>query len=344
MNTKLKIVIKGKIFSCDVEAIDIDHIDYDEENPRIGLYRDTHSYEKHLKREEIEFALQKNSLSYEKLKEAIEVNEGAWMPIWIIQTSPDRYMVIEGNTRLLIYNELREKYPNKETFQKINCIILPYKEVSDEQRDYIKLSAHLRGHNDWDLYEKARCLYLLWDKKGRTVKQLSRDTKLNENDIKSSIEAYKNMEQQYLPRYGKTDPSAQIHKFSYFLEYQKDRELQRIMNDKNLNINNFCDWVGSGKFSRGQEVRRLAEVLEDEKSREAFIQKGFEEAIQVLSYIKPETDSELYESIIETTQQLTEIPPGEIDELRDKKKFSKKRELIFELNEKLKIVLGLIGR
>ena len=183
--------------STDIDEIEIntENILLDEENPRISFYKDTQPTDV-LSQKEIAYALiNKNPDAFNKLKESIESNRGLLHPIWVVQNNVDKYRVIEGNTRLLIYRHLNEKYLNDTTYKNIPCWVLPAT-VKEEQMNFLRLEAHLRGTTDWDTYEKARYLYKLNYDEGYSVQRLERLTKMNKNEIENHIKAFKDMEEQ----------------------------------------------------------------------------------------------------------------------------------------------------
>ncbi|MCQ6962437.1 ParB/Srx family N-terminal domain-containing protein [Methanolobus chelungpuianus] len=311
--------------------IEIDQIIFDEGNPRIGFHKDTQPFT-NLSQNQIIFALSnKNRDAYAKLKENIEVNEGIVNPIWIEPIDHEIYRVIEGNTRLLIYRDLREKYPYKDFFKTIPCRILPAK-ITEEQRNFIRLEAHLRGTTPWDAYEKARYLFFLWNKEGYTYSQLANQTKLTEKEIVQSIQAFRDMEDQYLPKYG-NDPS-EVLKFSYFVEYEKNNKLKDQMNKIGLVTSDFCDWVGNNKISKAQDVREIYHLLESDQVREIFIKEGFEEAKEILGTIKPCLVDPLYQNIENVIEDIKNIPSYQISEMREGQQQSKK-ELILKLRDEV---------
>jgi len=231
---------------------------------------------------------------------------------------------------LLIYQKLREKYPHKDVYKKILCSVLPQK-ISDDQRNFLKLEAHLRGTTPWDAYEKARYLFYLWEKEGYSYSQLAKRTKLNENEIIQSIQAFKDMEQQYLPKY--TDPS-EVLKFSYFMEYEKNNKLKREMERHGLTISDFCEWVGERKIPKAQDVRELKHLIENAESRKVFIKDGFEYAQEILGTIKPEIVSPLYQNIEKVIEDLKGLSNYEIVQMQDGEQPINKQ-LIIELRKEI---------
>jgi len=337
---RMRVNIGGIPTKIITKKIDIDRIILDQDNPRIGLFKDS-QIKADLTQEEIEFALiNKNPQAFDKLKESIEANGGIINPIWVHPLDSEKFMIIEGNTRLVIYKKLREKYLNKETYQKILCNILP-KKISESQINFIKLEAHLRGTTEWDSYEKARYLFILNDIEGYSVRALTKLTKMSEREIRLNIQAFLDMERQYLPKYQK-DPT-EVFKFSYFVEYEKNRKLKDVMKKQNLTIDDFCDWVSSGKIPRAMLVRDLNPILETTQSRKAFIEKGYETAMEKLSILKPNLTSPLFDNIARVIDGLKNLPSWEISQIIEGEQPHKK-ELINKLYDQVKKTKKLIER
>jgi hypothetical protein len=321
------------------ELVDIASIELDPDNPRIGLQRD--SALRDLTQEKIQYILSyKNSDAYRKLKESVEINHGIIYPIWIASTADQKYVVIEGNTRLVIYRDLAEKYSSEPTYKKILSIILPG-DVKDNQKDFIRLEAHLRGTTDWDAYEKARYLYKLFYDEGLPISQLEKLTKLTYDEIDNSIKAFKDMEQCYMPTYGKDQSSP--FKFSYFVEYEKSKKLKSLMEKAGKGIEDFCTWVGEGKLSRAQDVRDLPSIFSFEASRDAFEKEGYDEALEKLEVLRPDKTSRVFQNIERVIQDLREMPAIEVSEMREGIQPEKKR-MLEELSTSAISILKMVER
>ncbi len=53
----------------------------------------------------------------------------------------------------------------------------------------------------------------------------------------------------------------------------------------------FCDWVGEGKFRRGEDILKLSMVLKDEQARQALIDDNFQTALDQLEQKNPAAKS-----------------------------------------------------
>jgi len=78
----------------------------------------------------------------------------------------------------------------------------------------------------------------------------------------------------------------------------------------------FCDWVGEGKFGRGEDIRKLSIVLRDEQAREALINDDFQVALDQLEQKNPAAKSKLFEKIEDVVAGLESLPFGELDEIK----------------------------
>lgn len=315
--------IAGKQIKAMLTELDINDIELDPENPRIGYWSDN-KIDNNYSQKEIAFAIREKSNEVNRLMYNIEVQEGITNPIWVYPIQNNKFRVIDGNTRLEIYRDLNEKYPQKECYRKIPAEILP-SDIDDKSKDFIRLLNHLRGVNNWEVYERARILYTLWEKRNYTEEDLKAQTKLSINDIRKWIAAYQNMTEQFLPKYS-DNPDA-LNKFSYFVEYENPKIKQGML-DTGLKINNFCDWVGKGEIERAQDVRKLQKIFDNEELKKIITKKGYGIAIQELNIAKPALASKLFEEIEDVTYRLrnmTREEEAEIieDEVKVKEKVNK---------------------
>ncbi len=282
----------------------------DIENPRIQYFLDTRLND-NVTQDKIKFALAEGNDQYEKLKEHIERNGGIYDAIWVVPHE-EFFVVIEGNTRSYIYEELSEKYVNDEKWKAIDAYVLPHK-IDRSAINFIRLEKHLFGQTPWDAYEKARELYRLNTQEDYSLKRLEQLTKLKAADIRNNIQAYMDMEEQYLPKFNK--PAERL-KFSYFVEFRKNKDLKKLVKDGKVSLLDFCDWVGEGKFRRGEDIRKLPSVLKDEQSREALIDDNFQAALDQLEQKNPAAKSKLFEKIEDIIYGLETMPFGELDEIK----------------------------
>ncbi|MBD3340833.1 MAG: hypothetical protein GF353_17120 [Candidatus Lokiarchaeota archaeon] len=322
-----KVNLDGIPTKLTFKRIPIDKLILDESNPRIQFFRDN-QIEQNLSQDKIYFALtNKKPDAFQRLFIAIEKNDGLLNPIWIQEIDNEKYLVLEGNTRTLIYKNLRTKYPNKKNWQEIDSYILP-KNLSEEQKNFIKLEAHLGGTEDWDAYEKARELYRLNEEAGYAMDHLAEITRRPKSEIMKAIKAFKAMRDYYLPKYG--DIPSEVLKYSYFEQYFNYSSVQKSMKKNDFSIKDFCDWVGTDKIDRAIDVRTLPTILDDPLAKEEFVKKGFERAIEILAVKKPDVKSKLWLKVKEVIEGMMKLSSHEINEIRDGHEEGKKN-LLYDL-------------
>jgi hypothetical protein len=337
---ELEIPINGKLQKIGIRFIDINKLVLDQNNPRISFFKDNQPKE-NLNNEDVVFALtQKRPDAFRKLKDSIDNNKGIISPIWLEPLAEDKFRVIEGNSRVVVYFQLREDQPYEKSWKTIMSYILPDK-ISREEINFVRLLAHLRGTNEWDAYEKAKYLFKLWKEEGWSIKRLEKQTKLSEKEIENSIKAYEIMEEQYLPKH--LDDPNETSKFSYFVEYVRDKKLQNVLEKNSYNVNDFIKWVSEDNMiPTGQDVRKLKDIIENKDTRQVYISKGFDSALQVLELKKPYLVSPLFRDIENTTYKLKNLNSFEIDEIMNECQGEKKK-MIEELVKWSTKVLRIIN-
>ena len=215
--------------------------------------------------------------SYNALKDSVRAAHGISLPI-IVWPNNDRFVCVDGNTRLTIYRELREEGAPGD-WDAINCLVLE----NPEQRDIetIRVTAHLVGAREWPAYEKARYLHYLRNVEFMDYDELIARCGGNRTTITQQIDAYHDMNEFY--RDVNSDDAFKIDRFSGFVELQK-RNVKDSIFSAGFDLNAFGRWIRDGQIFRLADVRKLPRVLADEKARDAFVNGGIrsiEDAIAI---------------------------------------------------------------
>ena len=205
------------------EKLDIEKVELDMENPRIIRFIEMFS-EDALTGEAVALALgssvsEEGTTNYYNLKDSIRVSKGIIHPIIVNYRSDlDKYVAIEGNTRVQIYKELKEEYPDElELWNYIPAIV--YRDLPKDQIDMIRLQAHLVGPREWDAYSKAKYLHHLNVVEKMPMAQLVSYCGGKASEVPKQIRAYEDMETYY--RKALEDESAFDSKdFSKYVELQ----------------------------------------------------------------------------------------------------------------------------
>jgi hypothetical protein len=319
---QIQVNLEGVPVTIEHRKVALSLLKLDPENPRIGLYSDS-SPKAAFTEEEIRHAIVNRSPdAYTKLRDSIEINQGIINPIWIGPLCEGKHLVIEGNTRVLIYRELAQKYPTNDLWETIPANFLPTG-IRDSQINFIRLEAHLRGVTEWDAYERARYLYILNEEEGYSVTRLEQLTRLRRAQIETEIRAFRDMSDVYSTRFP-NDPY-QPQKFSYFVEFERNNRLKQQVHNTGLGLTDFCDWVGTQRLPRAENVRTLGQILADGKATQHFLQDGYDRAIQYLSLAQPDLVSPLFQRIEDVVERLKGLTFYEVEEIRAGKQRGRKR-------------------
>lgn len=258
--------------------IDTALLDLDFTNPRIQNYLQNYPEESR-SGELLAMLLGTGTDSCASLKESIKEHGGIINPI-IVNHFPDgRYVVIEGNTRLQIYIDfIRDNVPGN--WNKIRAII--YENLENNEMHSIRLQAHLVGPRDWDAYAKAKYLTFLSDEEKMPMKELlaycGGSSKASE--IRYMIQAYKDMRDIYAPLC-EDDTQFDQKKFSGFVELQKKNVVESLQLH-GYDKTDFAQWMVDEKFSRLEDVRRLPQILNSKRARQAFLKHDTAAAKKIL--------------------------------------------------------------
>ena len=301
------------------ESLPIGQIALDETNPRIQ--RALSMYGNKITPEQIALALKEGSdeessgTTLSRLRNSIIKNQGIINPIFVNEKD-GKFICIEGNTRLLIYQELNEQHPNS-IWQNIPCLI--YTDASDEAIDAIRLQAHLVGPRQWDPYSKARYLRYLWEVEYLTHEKIIQYCGGNKNTIRDSIAAYKLVEEIYKPLLDHPEDFDHT-RFSGFVEFQNPRIYETIYN-AGYTEKDFSMWLHKRKIERLEHVRSLPDIMQNKEAKEVFLRRGSNEAIKILS--RPSLDGIMSTNSIEDillalSRRLNRIEYEEMEQCREK--------------------------
>lgn len=265
-------------------------ITLDLENPRIAewiqIYKETPSADQIFLALGVGESTTEGGTSFLSLKESIRTNKGIIHPIIVNRKGEGKLTVIEGNTRVAIYIDfLKDKAAGK--WDLIPAMV--YDNLSQDKIDAIRLQAHLVGPREWKPYSKAKYLSMLREKENLTFAQIVDFCGGKRQEVESYIAAYKNMEKYYRPLCDeeKIDPS----RFSAFVEIQKPRVLSAL-SKAGFSVSDFSKWIIDRKFRRLENVRRLPEILANDKAKAIFLSKKAEDALKIIDVPTPDTSLE----------------------------------------------------
>ena len=327
------------------EKLDINKVQLDMENPRIVKFLEMYS-ESALTGEAVALALgsgnsEDGSTGYYNLKDSIRVAKGIIHPIIVNYRSDlDKYIAIEGNTRVQIYRELNEEYPDEpELWSHIPAVV--YKDLPKDEIDMIRLQAHLVGPREWDAYSKAKYLYQLNVVEKMPMSQLASYCGGKTSEVPKYIKAYEDMETYY--RKALEDESAFDSK-----EFSKYVELQSAKNaiiQNGFTLDDFTQWVLEDKFRMAIDIRKLPKVLASKEATKVFLDSNFDKAYVLVmdpdSKSKSLSKATFTDLCNEITQRINDMGLRNVEKIKNEDEES--RIAVEELKTEIDWFMGYIN-
>lgn len=300
------------------QLLSIDDIRLDKQNPRINRYLANYS---DVSQEAIHMALgaggdsgQESGTTFASLRESVRTNGGIIHPIIVNRQADGILVVIEGNTRLAIYQSFRAEGAPGE-WSTIPCIV--YDQLPQESIDAIRLQAHLVGPRAWDPYSKARYLHYLRTFEEMDFGRLADYCGGRRREVEKYIAAYTDMEQFYRPLVNDTDFDPK--QFSSFVEMQAPIKRKQALQKAGYTMTDFCKWVVDDLFNKQEDVRDLPRILANPKAKATFLKDGSRKAKLLLDAAAAGADVSglgLSEICAAFVQRLQQIARKDLDDMR----------------------------
>lgn len=286
----------------ETKNLPLDLIRLDRRNPRIA-----HSIESldsaTVDDAYIELALEKfspsdsgegSSTTYASLRDSIKKNGCLITPIIVRAQSDGTYMTVEGNTRVVIYRDLRKNDPEG-PWKTIPAVV--HDGINDKQDHAIRLQAHLIGPRPWRAYAKGRYLHALFYQHGMSLNDLLDycGGLARKREIQEYINAYSDFSEHFAEAL-ESSPTG-YSKFSAFIELQKNAELKPTLLRHGFSVADFAKWVAEGNIRPLNSVRALPRILANPSARKAFLEHDAREAMKLLD--QPQASTLLKDAPIE---------------------------------------------
>lgn len=239
-------------------------------------------------------------------------------------------VVAEGNCRTVVYRKLAENQKSEPNWLRIPARVLP-EDITDRQVAILLGELHVGGKNKWSAFEKAGHIYKLANSFGLTQDEIAKLLKTSKTAVNHSTRAFAAMKEKYLPLF--PSPGA-VRKFSHFVELYKKPELRDWVASDVSALDDFVQWVGNDKISKGADVRELGEIVKSSAALHAFRTQGAEAARKALELDQPELTSALFKLMREMTEALDDARLDDIQRVRKDQVGSAKR-IVRELRDSL---------
>ena len=302
------------------EMLPVDQVVLDRSNPRVARYIEM--YGEQVTDEQMGLALGaanyeqgENTTTFQSLRAAIRTHQGLIHPVLVNRKVEGSLIVIEGNTRALIYREFKE---NNEPGQWDDIPSIVYDNLSQEAIDAIRLQAHLVGPREWDPYSKAKYLDYLSNSEHLTTEQIVDFCGGQRTEVRRFIDAYNDMENHYRPLLD-SDDQFDPTRFSAFVELQNPR-VDMSLRHSGHSKDDFADWVMSHRLYPLNLVRRLPAILSNPEAKGVFMRHNAREAQKVLdgpSTVEALEEATLTQLAFALSDRINRITYTDLRHLRD---------------------------
>jgi hypothetical protein len=221
-------------------------------------------------------------------------------------------VVAEGNCRTVVYRKLQQNFPNDPAWKTIPARVLPA-DITDRQVAILLGELHVGGKNEWSPFEKAGHIHQLFTQFGMVQEEIAKILKTSKTAVNHNIRAFDAMKTKYLRAF--PGPGA-VRKFSYFLELYKKPELRDWIGRSPEALDQFVQWVGTGKIAQGQHVRELNDIVSNPRALATFSKQGRDAALKILKQDRPELSSPLFKLMVEMTAALDDARLDDIQRVR----------------------------
>ena len=264
------------------ELVPIDSVELDRTNPRIAKFLDM--YKGIPSADQIYLALGAGSkdpaasgTSFTSLRESIRTNKGIIQPIIINRVSGGVMTVLDGNTRLAIYQDFFRE-AGSTTWANIPAVI--YDDLIQEEQDSIRLQAHLVGPRQWEPYAKGKYLHHLRTKLDFPMGKLIDYCGGRKKEVEDYIQAFKDIEKYYRPA---LEPGAifDASRFSGFVELQR-AGIKDAIYGAGFELKDFGEWIDTRLIDPLYTVRSLPKILNSDKAKMIFLSSGAKDALKAI--------------------------------------------------------------
>lgn len=231
------------------------------DNPRVYsvLHENGHDNPTQTEIEEIMCSLD----HVKSLKSQIMQNGGLIEPLIVVKRK-DRYVVLEGNSRLAAYRILAKNDPLK--WSRVLVQILP-EDISDSDIFTLLGTFHLNPKKDWSKFEQAAYIYRQKKELGCSDSALGKQVGISAITVKKYCEIYGLMVEH--------NDTHQSH-WNMYEQYVQNKGIKQYRNTYPEMDSFFAKQVKTGEIVRAQDVRDiLGKIASDEGKSSTHIMQDY---------------------------------------------------------------------
>lgn len=268
-----------------------DKVQFDPENPRL-------KYQKQLFPDKSDKELLFKEPDTPWLLKDIE-EKGVLDSIYVKAMASGSWLVIEGNRRVAVMQELQSKHPENPNFTYIPAKILP-EDTTDEQQAVLMASYHVAGKIKWDAHEKAGHIWHMINTLHIPESELITTLHMGAPAIKKAAESY-GLLQHFKKCDGGRYADQAEGKWSFFSEMLKVKDFYERHKKGQEWDDTFCRWVGEKRIPKAEDVRLLPAILKKLKARALFEEEpaavAFDKALKEVDKSTPSRNSKFFKDL-----------------------------------------------
>ena len=229
--------------------------------------------------------------------------------------------VIEGNRRIVCLRRLDDQAKNGElpgyaegAFERVQSLMLPA-DVHPKDVDLLVSRVHVSGKSEWSPLNQAEQIFDMMSKHNMDAGEVASALSISTQRISVMFEAF-----QATLEYGGRFPDDEgkwIHKFSYFYELFRRRQL-RDWAREGKNLAQFMELISGDKpkLWLGSQVRDLGEIIADKKAYGLLLSGGFDRALETMKSRRSKIDR-YSKTLEEASEALLHLTRGPFDLSKD---------------------------
>ncbi len=203
--------------------------------------------------------------------------------------------VIEGNRRIVCLRRLDDLAKNGElpdypeaSFEKVQALMLPA-DVNPKDLELLLARVHVSGKKEWSPLDQAEQIFDMVSKHSMPTREVANALSISPQRIAVMFEAFRATQ-----TYGAMFPDDEgkwIHKFSYFFELYRRRQLRAWVSEEK-NLATFMELISGEKpkLWLGSQVRDLMEIIADPIAYGMLLAHGYEKAIEAVKKKQSKND------------------------------------------------------
>ena len=127
--------------------------------------------------------------------------------------------------------------------------------------------------------------------------------------VQRHLDAYKLMSDKFLTMDDGKFADQGEGAWSYFEELYKSKDLRDEIKKDDQFTEDFCRWVGDDRLPKGENVRKLPDILKNDDARKRFecgaTKKAFEDALKIVAKEDPSIESDFFKLLAKVRESLT---------------------------------------